>query len=434
MTSALNAVFAGRRGGGRSGGEHEDNEGGGGWESEERRGEAAEVVMLGELAIIDQGFLAGLELVLVYKRGDESDGRAAEYEAEEKDGREEEGEEEVELEEADEGPDGCSPRASVEAAVRARGRDEDDERSILRSGELSLVETLTVGGSDRKGGRAGQQNSRSTFGFAIVSSTASFPLPGPLFTPSGPSRHLPVGHSNFSLLLQLSPGMFKRLAKKRDRDEEDEASGMKEIKAILNMGGEDEISGESDSDSDDDEDDDSSDDGEDGDEGEEGEDGGELNFPTFPSRPLTLSSLPALTLIALSFALAEEGSDAEDDDESMEDDDEAGDVEQAEFDSQSSSSPPPPSFRARRTFLEFLTAPCMAKLVLRSSFSPNTDSSQQDCLFTSLPRPFQPRLPGLHPLPREGAQEPADDRLAHDLQGQSRRCLLVNLNRSRELS
>lgn len=68
--------------------------------------------------------------------------------------------------------------------------------------------------------------------------------------------------------------MFKRLAKKRDRDEEDEASGMKEIKAILNMGGEDEISGESDSDSDD-EDDDSSDDGEDG---EEGEEGGELNF------------------------------------------------------------------------------------------------------------------------------------------------------------
>lgn len=83
--------------------------------------------------------------------------------------------------------------------------------------------------------------------------------------------------------------MFKRLAKKREREEEDEASGMKEIKEILGMGGEDEISGESDSESDDD-DNDSSDDDEDEDDDGEGasgdDDEGELEFlPASSSLP-----------------------------------------------------------------------------------------------------------------------------------------------------
>lgn len=75
--------------------------------------------------------------------------------------------------------------------------------------------------------------------------------------------------------------MFKRLAKKREREDEDEASGMKEIKEILGLGGEDEISGESDSESDDNDDDDSSDEEEDDEEaatGDEDEDEGELDF------------------------------------------------------------------------------------------------------------------------------------------------------------
>jgi hypothetical protein len=63
--------------------------------------------------------------------------------------------------------------------------------------------------------------------------------------------------------------MFKRLNKKRQREQEDEESGLKEIKAILDLGGEDEISGESESESEDE-----GDDSEDGSEGEGGEDKG----------------------------------------------------------------------------------------------------------------------------------------------------------------
>jgi hypothetical protein len=59
--------------------------------------------------------------------------------------------------------------------------------------------------------------------------------------------------------------MFKRLNKKRQREQEDEESGLKEIKAILDLGGEDEISGESESESED-EGDDSDEGSEDGEE------------------------------------------------------------------------------------------------------------------------------------------------------------------------
>jgi hypothetical protein len=45
--------------------------------------------------------------------------------------------------------------------------------------------------------------------------------------------------------------MFKRLSKKRDREAADEASGLTELKNILALGGEDEVSGESESESDD---------------------------------------------------------------------------------------------------------------------------------------------------------------------------------------
>lgn len=43
--------------------------------------------------------------------------------------------------------------------------------------------------------------------------------------------------------------MFKRLSKKRDREQADEESGVKAIKDMLALGGEDEVSGESDSES-----------------------------------------------------------------------------------------------------------------------------------------------------------------------------------------
>lgn len=65
--------------------------------------------------------------------------------------------------------------------------------------------------------------------------------------------------------------MFKRLNKKREREEEDEASGLNDIKAMLGLdGGEEEVSGESGSESE--SEGESGESGGSEDEGEEGED------------------------------------------------------------------------------------------------------------------------------------------------------------------
>lgn len=103
--------------------------------------------------------------------------------------------------------------------------------------------------------------------------------------------------------------MFKRLAKKREREEDEEASGLKDIKALLGLeGGEDEISGESDTDSDDD-DDDSDDDSEAGDDDEEdkegisGEDDESGASPRVSSWTRRLVADTRLFLVLLSIAL-----------------------------------------------------------------------------------------------------------------------------------